>query len=201
MGIPWVILIGKSHIRNGPDFEGTVDRMSYSPLEYEQYCLSQMRLEGWRGESTPTTSDQGADVICDYGDIRAVIQCKLYGQPVGNKAVQEVIAARIYYEANVAAVVTNSSFTKSAMLLAEKSMVTLLHDTELRDWAKRNKPKSTADHSQVVSINEIINALNLHGYRVTKRSRGRFEVSTPNGKRYANGESALMALATHLLNI
>ncbi len=175
--------------------------MSLSPLEYEQYCLSQMRLEGWSGKPTPVTSDQGADVICEYGDIRAVIQCKLYNQPVGNTAVQEVISARIFYEANVAAVVTNASFTRSAIQLAEKAMVSLLHDTQLRVWAKKNKSKNTADHSQVASLNEITNALNLHGYRVKKKGRGAFTVSTPNGPIYVNGESALMALATRLLNI
>lgn len=175
--------------------------MSLSPLEYEQYCLSQMRLEGWSGQPTTVTSDQGADVVCDYGDIRAVIQCKLYGQPVGNAAVQEVIASRIFYDANIAAVVTNTSFTRSAIQLAEKAMVALLHDTQLRDWAKKNKSKNAADHSQLVSKKEIINALNLHGYRVTKTNSGGFAVSTPNGPRYANSDGALAAIASHLLKI
>jgi hypothetical protein len=160
-----------------------------------------MRLEGWSGKPTPATSDQGADVICDYGDVRAVIQCKLYDQPVGNAAVQEVISARIFYEANVAAVVTNASFTKSAIQLAEKARVALLHDTQLRDWARKNKSESTADHSQVASIQEIIDALNVHGFRVRKTGNRAFSVSTPNGPRYVNGEGALLALATQLLEI
>lgn len=160
-----------------------------------------MRLEGWLGKSTPVTSDQGADVICDFGDIRAVIQCKLYEQPVGNAAVQEVIAARIFYDANVAAVVTNATFTKSAMQLADKAMVALLHDSQLREWAKKNKSKSSVDHSQIATSKEIISALNLHGYIVTKTSRGGFAVSTPNGPKYANSEGALIAIATNLLKI
>lgn len=175
--------------------------MPLTPLEYERYCLSQMRIEGWSGRPTPATGDQGADVICDFGDIRAVIQCKLYDQPVGNAAVQEVISARIFYEANIAAVVTNASFTKSAVQLAEKARVALLHDSQLRDWARKNKSKNTADHSQVASIQEIITALNLHGFRVRKTGNSAFAVSTPNGPRYVNGEGALLALASRLLEI
>lgn len=175
--------------------------MSLTPLEFEQLCLSQMRLEGWVGKSTPATSDQGADVICDHGAIRAVIQCKLYDRPVGNSAVQEAISARIFYEANIAAVVTNASFTKSAIQLAAKAKVSLLQQSQLRQWAKLNKSKSAVDHSQLATIREIIDALNLHGYSVRKTGNATFSVSTPNGLTYVNGEGALHGLATRLLRV
>jgi len=63
-----------------------------------------------------------------------VVQCKLYNQPVGNKAVQEVTSAQAYYEAIGAVVITNNDYTKSARQLAESQNVWLLHDSQLAEW-------------------------------------------------------------------
>jgi len=50
------------------------------------------------------------------------MQAKYYTNPVGNKAIQEVVAAIPFYGANKGMVATNSPFTKSAIALAEKIM-------------------------------------------------------------------------------
>mgnify|MGYP003685803023 CR=1 FL=1 len=46
-------------------------------------------------------------------------------RPEGNKAVQEVIAAKQYYNCHKAIVITNNTFTKSAKDLARKCRVEL----------------------------------------------------------------------------
>lgn len=69
--------------------------------------------------------------MATINNFRLVEQCKKYINPVGNKAVQEAIAGREYYEADVAVVVTNSSYTKSARRLASASNVKLLHHSQL----------------------------------------------------------------------
>ena len=74
---------------------------------------------------TPTTGDQGVDLITEKDGIRCAIQCKFYSKPVGNKAIQEVIAGRGFYNCDTAMVVTNNSFTKSAKQLAKNSNVQL----------------------------------------------------------------------------
>lgn len=174
--------------------------MKLTPIEYEQFCLSLLKLEGWTARPTPVTGDQGADIVCDFAETRAVIQCKKYSQPVGNKAVQEVIAARVYYEANLAVVVSNAPYTTSAKVLAKKAMVELMHDSQLREWAKKCRHASqTSCFSHACSKDEIISALNLRGYRVTKRGHGGFAISTPAGIRYMNSEGALLAYADQLL--
>ena len=63
-----------------------------------------------------------------------VVQCKLYNQPVGNKAVQEVTSAQAYYEAIGAVVITNNDYTKSARQLAESQNVWLLHGSLFAEW-------------------------------------------------------------------
>ena len=62
---------------------------------------------------------------------RLVVQCKLYSGSVGNAAVQEVIAAREYEYADLAAVVSNGPFTASARELASAANVLLLHHDEI----------------------------------------------------------------------
>ena len=69
--------------------------------------------------------DMGADLILERRGIRSVVQAKSYSGSVGVKAVQEVVAAKSYYKAREAFVVTNSTFTKSAIDLAEANGVSL----------------------------------------------------------------------------
>ena len=94
----------------------------------------------------------------------------MYGQPVGNKAVQEVFSAKGYYECDLAAVVTNSSFTKSAMQLASSLDVHLLHDSEIEgfvsaydsDISSEEYPDTRSNQSDYRKT--ISSYLNDHGW-------------------------------------
>lgn len=103
-----------------------------SPRDYERYCADLLSAAGWSTQLTPGSGDQGADVICEGGGIRMVVQCKLYASPVGNGAVQEVIAAKQFEFADEAVVVSNAEFTRSAKELANASGVLLLHHEQLQ---------------------------------------------------------------------
>lgn len=114
-----------------PDSElGTVE----DPYEYEHLIARKLCELGWDAYPTSGSGDQGADVVAEKLGVRFVIQCKLYSQPVGNKAVQEVSSARDFYDAAGAVVVTNNDYTKSARQLAESQTVWLLHDSQLEDF-------------------------------------------------------------------
>lgn len=105
-----------------------------SPHDYEEFCAKLLRRVGWEAQTTVASGDQGADVVASKNNIRLVIQCKLYAQPVGNKAVQEVNAARSHYVANYAVVVSNADYTRSARQLASSTNVKLLHHEELQQY-------------------------------------------------------------------
>ena len=62
------------------------------------------------------------------------LQCKKYSNPVGNKAVQEANAGKGFEGAEVAAVVTNNTYTPSARQLASAIGVYLLHYSELASF-------------------------------------------------------------------
>ena len=87
----------------------------------------------WEVEDTPTSGDQGVDLIASIEDVRVCIQCKCFAKTVGNNAVQEVAAGMIYWKGTHAVVVAKNGFTKSANNLAESTNVILTSDKELAD--------------------------------------------------------------------
>lgn len=103
-----------------------------SGVEFEEFLGEKFREKGYRVQYTPTTGDQGADLIITKKGIKTVVQAKCYSNPVGNKAVQEVIAAKTFYDANKAMVITNNSFTNAAIELAKGTGVTLWNGEDLK---------------------------------------------------------------------
>lgn len=102
-------------------------------LRYERFCLARLSAAGWRAHPTPASGDQGADIVAERDRVRLVVQCKRYGKPVGNAAVQEAAAAGRYWSGDMAAVVSNAGFTPAARKLAAATGVLLLHHDDLPD--------------------------------------------------------------------
>ena len=127
------------------DGSGEPDVEINDPLEYEVYCLQVLEDAGWSGHLTKGSGDQGADIIAEREGFRAVVQCKLYSSPVGNKAVQEVIAARDFLGANAGIVVSNADFTRSAKELANVTGILLLHHSQLPDVAGSPEESTPAE--------------------------------------------------------
>ena len=117
-------------IRGRPAFDAFSDKMT--PVEFEAFCAEQLRQSGWDAHVTRQSRDQGVDVIAEKNGLRIVLQCKLYSAPVGNKAVQEAVAARAFEQAHYCAVVSNSSYTSAAEQLASTNKVLLLHYGDLK---------------------------------------------------------------------
>lgn len=108
--------------RTCPDFS------TMSGYAFEEYCARLLRSKGYRDvDVTPKSGDFGADIIAIGADgKKTCFQCKNYQNPVGVKAVQEIIAAKAYYHCDVAAVITNSSYTEAAKELARETGVILM---------------------------------------------------------------------------
>lgn len=103
---------------------------------YEEYVGSAFEKAGWNTSKTPVTGDQGADLICIKSGLKLVVQCKFYSGNVGNTAVQEVHAARGFYDANHAVVISNAGFTRSAIELAGKLGILLVTDDKLEQFVR-----------------------------------------------------------------
>lgn len=105
---------------------------SMDGLQYEYFCANILKESGWNAKVSQASGDQGADIVAVKIDIPSVaIQCKKYSKPVGNKAVQEILGGKIFYNTKFAAVVSNNSYTNSAKQLAKSSGVLLLSHADL----------------------------------------------------------------------
>ncbi len=119
-------LFREHHERSRANPRQIEDLNAMSGVEFETYVA---RLLGNRGfvnvRGTPTTGDQGADLLADRAGRLVVIQVKRHKARVGNGAVQEVTAAVRYYGGTEGWVITNSDYTRAARALAQKNGVTL----------------------------------------------------------------------------
>ena len=107
-----------------------------SGVDFEQFLVGLLKQSGATEIScTPATGDQGADVLFTAMNTRVAIQAKCYTGSVGNKAVQEIYAAREYYKCDEAWVVTNSIFTLSARTLARQLGVILIDGVGLNTFS------------------------------------------------------------------
>ena len=105
-----------------------------SGTEFEIYLAKLLRESGFDDVcGTPTTGDQGADLIAKRNGRMIVIQAKCYEGSVGNRAVQEVAGAINFYGADEGWVITSGSFTASAKALAQKNNVKLIDGRALRN--------------------------------------------------------------------
>ena len=96
-----------------------------SGYEFEKYISRLFQKMGYKAYATQESNDQGVDVIAEKGDVKIAIQTKCYNGVVGNSAIQEIVAGMKYYDADKAMVITNSTFTRSAIEWADKNDVQL----------------------------------------------------------------------------
>ena len=101
------------------------------PYDYEHLCAEEFKKNKWDAEATQGSSDQGVDVIAKKDTRTLVAQCKRFMKPVGNKAVQEIVAGMKYYEATEGVVIAPNGYTNSAKNLAEANNIKLIHHSEI----------------------------------------------------------------------
>ena len=95
---------------------------------FQDFMCEVLKANGFTDVSvTGQAGDQGGDLLAKRNDEQLVIQAKRYSidRKVTNSAVQEVIGAIAYYNANKGVVVTNSFYTQSAKELAKVNNVEL----------------------------------------------------------------------------
>lgn len=106
-----------------------VDKMTGE--QFERFLGELFKHRGFKVSYTAASGDYGADLILKDGRDVIAVQAKRYSSTVGVKAVQEIIGAVKMYKATEAWVVTNSTFTKQAVKLADINDVYLIDRKEL----------------------------------------------------------------------
>lgn len=124
---------------------GTVKKEKISKLDinnvtsgedFEKFLKEVFSRLGYKVVLTQQTRDQGADLVIQKELVKIVVQAKFYSSSVGNKAVQEVIASKSFYNADSCMVVTNNTFTSAALELAKVNNVKLIDGKELNNMIK-----------------------------------------------------------------
>ena len=111
---------------------GSVDKMSGA--KFEEYLKAHFENLGYKVKLTPKSNDYGADLIVSNKKKTIVVQAKRYKSKVGNSAIQQIVAAKAYYNADECMVVTNSFFTKNAEKLAEANGVVLVDRSQINSF-------------------------------------------------------------------
>src|SRR5262249_19575298 len=115
-----------------------------SGVEFENWLAKLLRQNGFEDiRGTRATGDQGADLIAKKSGRIVAIQAKRYQGTVGNRAVQEIVAAVKFYRADEGWVITSGTFTASAKALAQANNVTLIDGYALRLLGGGNQSDST----------------------------------------------------------
>jgi HJR/Mrr/RecB family endonuclease len=108
------------------EFENQFSTDNITGFEFEQLLEKFFTRDGYDVLLTRKTGDQGADLVISKNGEVTVIQAKCYSeQSVGNSAIQEVVAAKNLYKGNKAMVIATTTFTRSAIELAEVNNVEL----------------------------------------------------------------------------
>lgn len=102
--------------------------------QFEELLQAKFRAKGYRVTLTPNGADFGADLLLERDGTTTAVQAKHWrARKVGVRAVQEVAAAKAYYRADKAAVVTSGDYTDQAVQLARSN------DIELWDRARMTR--------------------------------------------------------------
>lgn len=102
-----------------------VDIDLMSGTEFEEFLCNYFNKHGYECKTTKASGDQGVDLIASKHGTTLAIQAKCYEGIVGNHAIMEVVAGTKFYNAEQSMVITNSTFTKSAIELAKANGVIL----------------------------------------------------------------------------
>jgi hypothetical protein len=93
--------------------------------QFENFVAMLFNHFGYKTIVTPSSGDQGIDIIAEKDGERVGIQAKCYSSAVTNSAIQEVSAGIVHYGCTKGIVVTNNNFTKSANALADSNQIIL----------------------------------------------------------------------------
>lgn len=122
------------------DFAAGQPEPGMGPIEFEAWCRRTLARSDWTARIAPAGAAHAATILAEKDGVTLAVQCRLSGQPIGTKAVQEVQAARQHYQRQLAVLVSNEGFTPLARSLAQTEGVCLLHHSELDGIAPKDLP-------------------------------------------------------------
>jgi SNF2 family DNA or RNA helicase/HJR/Mrr/RecB family endonuclease len=119
-----------------------LDRLN--PNLFEASIAALYKKQGFEIYLTPYSNDKGVDVVVMKNGANYLIQAKQTKSLVGNEAVQEICAAKKYYEDRFKEqfnllTISNSNYSSSALILAKSNDIKLYNRNELESMVNANE--------------------------------------------------------------
>lgn len=95
-------------------------------VQFERHVAQLLKRQGYRDVRLTEYYDLGVDIIARKDGVTWGIQTKRYSNPVRADAVRQVYAALSRYKCDRAMVVTNSTFSSPAKILADDNRIILI---------------------------------------------------------------------------
>lgn len=107
---------------------------SMDGLEFEKYLASLLRRRGYTNVRLTERYDLGIDIIARKDGITWGIQAKRYSGLVKAAAIRQAYTALTRYKCDRAIVISNSTYSRPAKLLAQDTNSVLIGREELSKW-------------------------------------------------------------------
>lgn len=107
---------------------------SMDGLEFERYLADLLRKRGYTNIQLTEKYDLGVDIIAKKDGITWGIQAKRYSSPVKAEAVRQAYTALTRYKCDRAMVITNSTYSNPARMLAKDNQIPLIDREALSEW-------------------------------------------------------------------
>ena len=105
--------------------------MSLSGVEFEQELGEVFKRLGYVVQSTPSTGDQGIDLILRKDGKTTIVQCKGYQSPVGPSVARELFGSLVASKADNAILACTGGFTQGVKQFVRGKRINLLSAAEL----------------------------------------------------------------------
>lgn len=105
--------------------------------EFERLLAYYFRHQGYVVDTTPASSDRGADLIITVDERRICVRLKRQDEPVGNGAIREVLGGRAFYGAYEAWLIVSGTFANGIRYDAKVAGVRLVDGDELAKWLEK----------------------------------------------------------------
>ncbi len=131
----------QSEAKSNPLFINDLDRLN--PSLFEAAIAAFYFHQGYDVHLTPYSNDKGVDVVLLSEQHNAIIQVKQTKGQVGREAIQEIVAAKRYYESTFQVefeliALTNNDFSSTSKMLASTNSVELINRDILSIMFEKN---------------------------------------------------------------
>ena len=100
--------------------------MNLSGVEFERELAALFQRRGYRVQSTPSSGDQGIDLVARKNGKTTIVQCKRYKSPVGPAIARELYGSLIASRADRAILACTGGFTRGVKEFVKDKPITLI---------------------------------------------------------------------------